>query len=155
MHGMLRKVTFLEISRSLLFIGVAGLQYTVCNATRNELLSTFLKDVLKLIENFGEVVSKRFIIRNIQTCKLQLSTLRVFKTPEITSTVEFLSSEAGAKRVLNRTRSQDFTVDVLLHKKHRKAKIKTSKDKKLFCNPDADSEISKWPIKTCVCNKEK
>ena len=97
MHGMLRKVTFLEISRSLLFIGVAGLQYTVCNATRNELLSTFLKGVLKLIENFGEVVSKRFIIRNIQTCKLQFSTFRVFKTPEITSTVEFLSSEISTE----------------------------------------------------------
>ena len=96
MHGMFQKVTFLEISRCHLFIGVAGLQYTVCNTTRNELLTKFLKGVLKLIENFQEVVSKRFLIRNIQTHKLQLSALRVFKTPEITSTVEFLSSEAGA-----------------------------------------------------------
>ena len=96
MHGMFRKVTPLEISRSPLFIGVAGLQYTVCNATRNELLTKFLKGVLKLIENFQEVVSKRFVIRNIQTYKLQLSTLGVFKTPEITSTVEFLYSETGA-----------------------------------------------------------
>ena len=37
-----------------------------------------------------------FVIRNLQTSKLQLSTLRVFKTLEIKSTVEFLSSEAGA-----------------------------------------------------------
>ena len=96
MHGMFRKVTLLIISRSLLVIGVAGLQYTVCNTTRNELLTKFLKDVLKHIESFQEVVSKRFVIRNIQTHKLQLSALRVFKTPEITSTVEFLSLEAGA-----------------------------------------------------------
>ena len=96
MHGLFRKVALLEISRSLLFIGVAGLQYTVCNATRNKLLTKFLKGVLRLIENLQELVSKRFLIRNVQTYKLQLSTLRVFKTPEITSTVESLSSEAGA-----------------------------------------------------------
>ena len=91
MHVMFRKVTFLEISRSILVIGVADLQYKVCNATRNELLIKFLKGVLKLKENFQEVVSKRFLIRNIQTYKLQPLAMR-----EITSTVEFLSSEAGA-----------------------------------------------------------
>ena len=96
LHGTFRKVTVLEISRNPRFIGVATLQYKVCNATRNELLTKFLTSVLKLIENFQEVVSKRFLIRNIQTCKQQLSALRVFKTPEIMSTVEFLSSEAGA-----------------------------------------------------------
>ena len=95
MHGVFQEGYLLEISRSPLFIGVAGLHYTVCNAVRNELLTKFLKGVLKPIENFQEVVSKRFVIRNIQTYKLQLSTLCVFKTPEITSTV-FLSSEAGA-----------------------------------------------------------
>ena len=96
MHGMFQKVTLLKSSRSPLFIGVVGLQYTVCNATRKKLLTKFLKGVLKLLENFQELVSKRFLIRNIQTFKLQLSALRVFKTPEITSTVEFISSEAGA-----------------------------------------------------------
>ena len=96
MHGMFRKVTLVEISRSPLFIRAAGLQYTVCNATRNELLTIFLKGVLKLIENFQEVVSKRFLIRDKQTYKLQLSALHVFKTPEKTSTVEFFSSEASA-----------------------------------------------------------
>ena len=35
-------------------------------------------------------------LRNLQTCKMQLSTVGVFKIPEITSTVEFLSSETGA-----------------------------------------------------------
>ena len=98
MHGMFRKVTLLEISRSPLFMGVAGLPYTVCNATTNKLLTNFLKGVLKLIEHLQEVVSKRYAIRNIQTYKLQLSTLRVFKTPEVTSNVEFLSSKAGADR---------------------------------------------------------
>ena len=96
MHDMFRKVTLLEFSRSPFFIGVASLQYTVCNVTRNELLTKFLKGVLKLTENFKDVVSKRFLIRSVQTYKLQLSALRVFKTPDITSTVEFLSSEAGA-----------------------------------------------------------
>ena len=37
-----------------------------------------------------------FLIKNLQTCKVQFSALRVFKTPDSTSTVEFLSSEAGA-----------------------------------------------------------
>ena len=41
-------VTLLEISRSPLLIGFAGLQYIVCNA---------VKGVLKLAENFQEVVS--------------------------------------------------------------------------------------------------
>ena len=36
-----------------------------------------------------------FFIRNTQTYKLQLSALRVFKTLEIASMGEFLSSEAG------------------------------------------------------------
>ena len=30
-----------------------------------------------------------FLNKNLQTCKMQLSALSVFKTPEITSTVEF------------------------------------------------------------------
>ena len=37
-----------------------------------------------------------FLIINVQTYKLRLSALHVFKTLEITSTVEFLSSKAGA-----------------------------------------------------------
>ena len=37
-----------------------------------------------------------FLIRNLQTYKMQLLALRVFKTLEIASTVELLSSEAGA-----------------------------------------------------------
>ena len=51
-HGMFRKVAFPEISRNPLLTGVAGLQYTVCNATKNELQTKFLKCALKLIENF-------------------------------------------------------------------------------------------------------
>ena len=45
---MFRKVTLLEISKSPLLIGFAGLQYIVCNA---------VKGVLKLAENFQEVIS--------------------------------------------------------------------------------------------------
>ena len=37
-----------------------------------------------------------FLIKNLQTCKMHLLALRVFKTLEIASTVELLSSEAGA-----------------------------------------------------------
>ena len=40
---MFQKVTFLEISRSPLLKGVAGLQYSVYNATKNELLTKFFK----------------------------------------------------------------------------------------------------------------
>ena len=50
-------MAFLEISKSPLLTGVAGLQYTVCNATKNELLTKFLKCALKLTENFQEVIS--------------------------------------------------------------------------------------------------
>ena len=42
-----------------------------------------------------------FLIRNLQTCKLQLLALRVFKIPENsreTSTVQLLSSEASPKQ---------------------------------------------------------
>ena len=46
---------------------------------------------------------------------------------------EFLFSEAGAKDVS--VFEKDFTIDVLLHKKLRKAKIKTSKGKKKFTMP--------------------
>ena len=37
-----------------------------------------------------------FIIRNLQTCKPQLSFLCIFKTTEITFTVELFPSELGA-----------------------------------------------------------
>ena len=45
---MFRKMAFLEISRSPFLTGVAGLQYSVCNATKNKLLTKFLKCALKL-----------------------------------------------------------------------------------------------------------
>ena len=54
---MFWKVAFLEISTSPLLTGVAGLQYSVCNATKNELLTKFLKCLLKLTENFQQVIS--------------------------------------------------------------------------------------------------
>ena len=43
--------TVREVLRNPLLTGVADLQYTVCNATKNELLTRFLKDALKLIKN--------------------------------------------------------------------------------------------------------
>ena len=53
---------------------------------------------------------------------------------------------------------KDFTIDVLLYKKLRKAKIKASKGKKKIYNVDADAEISKWHS-SCHqiyhCNKKK
>ena len=59
----------------------------------------FLKGALKLKENFQEVISNGVPYQNLQTCKMQLPALSFFfKTPEITSTVEFLSSEEDANR---------------------------------------------------------
>ena len=55
--GMFRKEAFLEISRSPLLTAVAGLQSTVYNATKNELLTKFVKGALKLTENFQEMIS--------------------------------------------------------------------------------------------------
>ena len=79
-HAMYRKVAFLETSRSFLLAGVADLQCTVYNSTKNKLLTKFLKGALKFTENFKEVISNGVLIRKLQTCKLQLSALRVFET---------------------------------------------------------------------------
>ena len=56
---MFRRVAFLEISKSPLLTAVAGLQSTVYNATKNELLTKFVKGTLKLTENFQEMISDR------------------------------------------------------------------------------------------------
>ena len=53
MHVMFRKVTLLEIFCT----GVSALQYTSCNATKNKLLTKFIKGALKLTEYFQEVNS--------------------------------------------------------------------------------------------------
>ena len=45
---MFRKIALPEISRISLLIGVARLQYTRCNAAKNELLTKFVRGVLKL-----------------------------------------------------------------------------------------------------------
>ena len=55
--AMFRKVAFLEISKSPLLTVVAGLQSTVYNATKSELLTKFVKGALKLTENFQEMIS--------------------------------------------------------------------------------------------------
>ena len=85
---MFRKVVFLEISRRSLLILFS------LNATKNELLTKFLKYALKLTENFQEVISTEVPYQNFTV--LQAATLRVFKAPKAVSMVEFLSSEAGA-----------------------------------------------------------
>ena len=57
MDGIFWKVALLKILRSPLLTGVTGLQYKVCKATKNELLTKFLKSALKLTENFHEMIS--------------------------------------------------------------------------------------------------
>ena len=91
---MLRKVAFLDFLLSPLLTGNASLQYTVCNATKNELLTKFLKLAFRLTENFQEAVSTEAPYQKFTD--LQTAALRVFKAPEIASMVEFLSTEAGA-----------------------------------------------------------
>ena len=95
---MFRQVAFLEISRSPLLTGVAGLQHTICKATKNELLTKFLKCALKLTENFQEVISNGVPYQKFTDLKTAVSDMRVFKIPEVASMVEFLSSDAGANR---------------------------------------------------------
>ena len=51
---MFRKLAPLE---SLLLNGVTGSQPTVFNATKNKLLTKFLKNALKLTENVQELIS--------------------------------------------------------------------------------------------------
>ena len=49
--GMFRKAALFKIP--VIFLkGVAGLQSADCNATKNELLTKFFKDVLKILEKF-------------------------------------------------------------------------------------------------------
>ena len=72
----------------------AGLQFTVCNANKNELLTKFLICALKLTENFQEVIPTE--VHYHKFTDLQTATLRVFKAPQLVSMLEFLSSEAGA-----------------------------------------------------------
>ena len=91
---MFQKMSFLEISKSPLLTRVAGLLYTVCNATKNELLTKFLKCALKLTENFQEVISTEVPYQKFTD--LQTAALRAFKAPQIASMAELLSSEAGA-----------------------------------------------------------
>ena len=74
---MFRKVTLLEISKSPLLIGFAGLQCMVCNAARNLHLTKFLKGVLKLTVNFQEVVSN--MVPNQKYTDIQAAALRVLK----------------------------------------------------------------------------
>ena len=82
--------------RSSLLTGVRA--YSIEFVRFRKRTPKFLKGALKLTENFQEVTLKGFLIRNLQTCKMLLSAVSVVKTPEITSTVKFLSSEAGANR---------------------------------------------------------
>ena len=78
------------------FNGVAGLQNTFCNATKNELLTKFIKGALKFPENFQEVISNEVPYQKFTDLQTADFSLACIKTPEITPAVEFFSSEAGA-----------------------------------------------------------
>ena len=103
-----RKIAFLEISRSPLLTGVTGLPYSVCNATKNKLLTKFLQYALKLIENFQEVTSTECLH---QKCTdLQTAALRVFKAPKVKWSsfgVPFFRSRC--ERVLYRTTAPNIS----------------------------------------------
>ena len=47
-------ISVLVLSKGPLLTGVAGLQSTGCNVTKNELLTKFLKDILKISGNVQE-----------------------------------------------------------------------------------------------------
>ena len=77
---------------------------------------------------------------------MQLSALSVFKTPEITSTLEFLSSEAGASNNCSKQRlklpgmcasvlEKDFIMYVFFHNIIEKAKKKFARQKNFFAMP--------------------
>ena len=142
---MFRNVPFREISRSPLLTGVPGWQYTVCNSTKSKHITKFLKCALILTENFQEVISTEAPYQKFTD--LQTAALRVFKVPEVTSMVDsFLQKQALTGSLQKNCSKQklkpsskackcyekDFLVDVLLHNKPRKTKIKTSKSKIKF-----------------------
>ena len=130
---MFRKIAVLEISGSPLLIGVAGLQYTVCNAPKNELLTKFLECALKFTENFQEVSLMGFLSRNLHSCKLRLSPLRGFKTSlEVLKRVAALDSSQNLAGRYASLLEKNVLMDVLLQNEPQKTKIKTSKGKIKF-----------------------
>ena len=130
---MFLKIAALEISRSPLSIGVAGSQYTVCNATKNELLTKFFECALKFTENFQEVSLMGFLSRNLHSCKLQLSPLRGFKTSlEVLKRVAALDSSQNLAGKYASLLEKNVLMDVLLYNEPQKIKIKTSKGKIKF-----------------------
>ena len=75
---MFRKVTLLEILKSPLLIVFAGLQYIACNAARNKHLTKFLKGVLKLTENFQQVVSNMVLYEKYTAIQAEAFSLACF-----------------------------------------------------------------------------
>ena len=88
---------------------------------------------------------------------MQLSAVSVFKTPEITSTVEILSSEASANGLLQNNcckqrlklpgrcaglLEKDFTIDVFFIRNFERQKQKLRKKRKFFCNADVDADVN-------------
>ena len=60
------------------------------------MLTKFLKVALKFTENFHEVISNEAPYQKFTGLQTADFSLACFKTPEITPTVDKLSSEAGA-----------------------------------------------------------
>ena len=65
-----------------------------------------------------------FLMGNLQTCKLQLTALRVFKIPLWSSFLQklVLNSSYNLPGRPTSVLEKDFLMDVLLHKKLKKAK---------------------------------
>ena len=110
---------------------------------------------MKLTENFQEMISNLVPYQKYIDIQDAAFSLMFFKTPEIVKQrpqrSSFLQKQALTTSLQNncskeqQTRSgklasvfeKDFTIDVLLHKKLQKAKLKASKGKKKS-NADAD-----------------
>ena len=76
---MFRKVALLEISRNSFLTGVAGLQSTGCNTTKNKLLTKFSKSLLKISMKSSVM---EFLFSNLQMYKMQRSAPCGFKNLE-------------------------------------------------------------------------
>ena len=76
---MFRKVALLEISRSPLLPRIAGLQYTFCKATKDELLTKFLEGAFKLTENVQEMISNGVSYQKFTDLQTAASSLACFE----------------------------------------------------------------------------
>ena len=112
LHGMhFPKVALLETLTNSVLTSLSGLQPTGCNATKNELINRFLKDVYDNKVKILEIVMQLFSSSTVNYSLLPRLILEIWKIPEILENSKQLSGEVPQKPVS--VLKKDSTMDVL------------------------------------------